>query len=64
VLIVLASAHLGKGVQFIPIFEMGTTICWILSFQTSLIYFRRDVELNVVSETYSVWGKGCYFSLL
>jgi hypothetical protein len=57
----LASAHLGKGVQFISIFEMSTTVCWILSLQTSRIYFRRDLQINVVSETYLLWGEGLLF---
>ena len=60
-LTVLASSYLGKGVQFISIFEMGTTIGWSLSLQTRLIYFRRDLQINVVSETYSVCGEGLLF---
>jgi len=58
---VLASAHLGKGVQFISIFEMGATLCWILSLQTSSIYFSRNLQHNVVSETYLVWEEGLLF---
>jgi hypothetical protein len=61
ILTVLASAHLGKGVQFISVFEMGKTIRWMPSLQTRLNYFRRDLQLNVASETYSVWGEGLLF---
>ena len=39
-----------------------TTISWILSFQISLIYFRKDLQLSVVSETYTVWeGRAVIF---